>query len=219
MSDLIQQMKQNAARAALKYIEDDQILGIGSGSTISIFIAELANIKHKISGAVASSKATEELLKQYGIPVLDFNNVDTLPLYIDGTDAYNSLRQLVKGGCGYLVREKILAYASKKFICIADARKQPGILGDVPVPVEVVPMARSLVARELVRLGGRPEYRNNYITDNGNIILDIHGWQITQPIEFEAKLKQITGVIDSGIFAKRTADVIIIGNEDKVTQL
>ncbi len=219
MSNLIDQMKYNAAREALTYIEDDQILGVGSGSTTNIFIEQLATIKHKISGTIASSKETEILLKSFGLPVIDFNSVDNLPLYIDGTDAYNNLKQLVKGGWGFLTREKILAYASQKFICIADESKQASVLGTYPVPIEVIPMARSIVARALVKLGGHPEYRENYITDNGNIILDVHGWQISQPIELEERLKQITGVVDSGIFAKRTADVILIGGVDKVVTL
>lgn len=219
MPDLEQQMKTNAALAALRYIEDDQILGVGSGSTVSIFIDQLATIKHKIAGAVASSVATANQLKSYGIPVLDFNSVDKLPLYVDGTDAYNNLKQLVKGGGGYLTREKILAYASQKFICIADSSKQAGVLGATPLPVEVIPMARSIVARALVKLGGQPQYREHYTTENGNVILDVYGLEIQTPVEFEEKIKQITGVVDCGLFAKRSADIIIIGDANGATTL
>lgn len=213
MSDIVQTMKQNAALAALQYIEEDQIIGVGTGSTVNFFIAHLATIKHKIAGTVASSVATAKLLKSFAIPVLDFNTVNELPIYIDGADAYNTLKQLVKGAGGALTQEKILAYASKKFICLVDATKKISVLGEGPIPVEVIPMARSVVARELVKLGGKPEYRNNFITDNGNIILDVYGLTIQQPMELEHKIKQIIGVVESGLFATRGADVIIVGDE------
>ncbi len=219
MPDVKQQMKANAAIAALRYIEEDQIIGVGSGSTTNIFVEQLAAIKHKIAGTVASSIETADLLKSYGIPVLDFNSVDRLPIYIDGADAFNNLKQLIKGGCGYLTKEKILAYASAKFICIVDNSKKPSVLGTTPIPIEVIPMARSLIARTIVKLGGQPEYRKDYITENGNIILDVYGLEIQTPIEFEEKIKQITGVVECGIFAKRSADIIIIGDEKGATTL
>lgn len=212
-------MKLRAAQAALQYIADNQIIGIGTGSTVKIFIEQLATIKHKIAGAVASSIASEQQLEQLGIPVIEFNAIDRLPLYIDGADAYNSLKELVKGGGGALTREKILAYASEKFICLVDATKQPSVLGKFPVAVEVLPMARSQVARALVALGGQPRYREHFITDNGNIILDTYGWEISQPILLEQEINQIPGVVCNGIFAIRGADEIIIGDEHGVSIL
>lgn len=219
MPNLIEQMKLNAAKAALDFIEEDQVVGIGTGSTINIFIQELVAIKHKIAGAVSSSIATTKLLQSLSIPVLSFNSISDLPIYIDGADAYNSLKQLVKGSGGALTQEKILASASKKFICIVDASKKASVLGSDMIPVEVIPMARSYVAHALVKLGGQPEYRNNFITDNGNIILDVYGLQINEPLELEHKIKQIPGVVENGIFAARAADILIIGNETYVTNL
>lgn len=219
MSNDLYAMKLSAAKAALEYITEDQIIGVGTGSTVNIFIEQLATVKNKIAGAVASSESTASALKAHGIPVVDFNSVDVLPLYVDGADAYNTLKQLIKGGGGALTREKILAYASKKFVCIVDASKKPSVLGESAVPVEVIPMARSLVARELVKLGGQPQYRNNFTTDNGNIILDVFGLQITQPIELEHKIKQIIGVVESGIFATRSADVILVGEATAVKKI
>ncbi len=207
-------MKRNAAKMALKYIQEDQIVGIGTGSTVNFLIEELTSIKHKIAGTVSSSVETTKRLQAMQIPVLDFNVIDELPLYIDGADAYNELKQLVKGGGGALTKEKILAYASKQFICIVDATKQPSILGIFPVAVEVIPMARSYVARQITKLGGKPEYREHFITDNGNIILDVFGLEITQPIELETKLNQIPGVVCNGIFAIRKADVLIVGKDN-----
>jgi ribose 5-phosphate isomerase A len=207
-------MKRNAAKLALKYIHDDQIVGIGTGSTVNFLIEELAALKHKIAGAVSSSLETTKRLQAMQIQVLDFNAIDELPLYIDGADAYNELKQLVKGGGGALTREKILAYASKQFICMVDATKQPGVLGKFPIAIEVIPMARSHVARQITKLGGRPEYREHFTTDNGNIILDVFGWEIMQPIELETKLNQIPGVVCNGIFAVRPADVLIVGEEN-----
>lgn len=206
-------MKLNAAQAALKYVADNQVVGVGSGSTVKYFIEQLATMKDRIAGAVASSVATEQLLQGFKIPILDFNSIDELPIYIDGADAYNSVKELVKGGGGALTREKILAYASKKFICMVDASKQPSILGKFPIAIEVIPMARSSVARKLVALGGQPRYREHFVTDNGNIILDTYGWEITHPIELEEKINQIPGVIANGIFAVRAADEIIIGDQ------
>lgn len=219
MSDIMAHMKRNAAIAALKYIGEGQVVGIGSGSTVNIFIEQLATIKNKIAGTVSSSEASTQLLKANGIPVLDFNSLDELPLYVDGTDAFNNLKQLVKGAGGFFTREKILATAAKKFICITDAGKAEGILGDVPVPVEVIPMARSWVARALVSLGGQPQYRSDFITDNGNIILDVFGLAITQPQDMERKINQITGVVENGIFAQQPADIILVGEEHEVRVL
>lgn len=212
-------MKLNAAQTALKYIKDNQIVGVGTGSTVQIFIEQLATIKHKIAGAVASSTATANQLQELQIPILDFNSIAELPIYIDGADAYNNLKQLVKGGGGALTREKILAYASQEFICMVDASKQPSVLGKFPVAVEVLPIARSQVARTLVKLGGQPQYREHYVTDNGNIILDVYGWEIMQPIELEQKINQIPGVVSNGIFAVRGADVIIVGDQYGTTIL
>lgn len=217
MSQLL--MKTQAAKAALEYICDDIVLGIGTGSTINCLIELLPQIKYKIKAAVASSITTEKLLRAHDIDVVDFTTVDTLQLYIDGADSYNSLKQLIKGGGGALTREKILAYASKKFICLVDTTKQAEILGKFPVPLEVLPMARSYVAREIVKLGGHPALRQNFITDNGNIIIDVHHWEITQPIALETTLNNIPGVISCGIFAQRTADLIIIGHADKTTSI
>jgi len=213
----IDQMKLNAAKAALKYIKEDQIIGIGTGRTVKIFIEQLATIKHKIAGVVSSSVATTQQLTAMQIPIVDFNSVVDLPIYFDGADAYNSLKQLVKGGGGALTREKILAYASKTFICLVDASKKPSILGTFPVAVEVIPIARSQVARALVKLGGQPEYRENFFTDNGNIILDTYGWQISHPMELEQQINQIPGVVCNGIFAIRGADVIIVGENNDAT--
>lgn len=219
MADIERTMQLNVAKAALEYIKEDQIIGVGTGRTTNVFIEQLAAIKHKIAGTVASSLATAQLLKSFSIPVLDFTAIDELPIYFDGADAYNELKQLVKGGGGALTREKILAYASKQFICMVTANKKASVLGEGPVPVEVIPMARSVVARELVRLGGRPEYRQDYTTDNGNIILDVYDLHIDQPIELEHKLKQIVGVVESGLFASRSANSILIGTENGVTKL
>jgi ribose 5-phosphate isomerase A len=214
----IDTMKIAVAKAALKYVPANQIIGVGTGSTVNCFIDQLATIKGKIAGAVASSKATAERLHALQIPVIELNAVDELAIYIDGADAFNSLRQLVKGGGGALTREKILANASKQFICIVDSTKKADVLGNFPVPVEVIPMARSYVARELVKFGGQPEYREGFVTDNGNIILDVYGWQITEPIELEYKINHIAGVVCNGIFAARGADKILIGSADSVVE-
>lgn len=206
-------MKLNAAIAALKFIPENKIIGVGTGTTVNYFIEQLATIRNKISATVASSIASENLLKEYNIPVIDLNSAESIEVYVDGADAYNEAKQLIKGGGGALTREKIIAAASNKFVCIVDATKKPGVLGTkFPVPVEVIPMARSYVSREIVKLGGQPSYRDGFITDNGNTIIDVHGWEITQPIDLETKINQITGVVCNGIFAIRPADEIIIGN-------
>lgn len=213
----LSQMKQNAARAALDFIPDNCVLGVGTGSTTNFFIDLLPTIKAKINAAVSSSNDTTARLQALGIRILDLNAVDEVTVYVDGADAYNALKQLTKGGGGALTQEKIIAYASLKFICIVDATKKPSVLGTTfPIPIEVIPSARSHVAREIVKLGGQPEYRSNFITDNGNIILDVHNWEITTPLELENKLNQITGVVCNGIFAARPADKIIVGNETGV---
>lgn len=211
-------MKRNVAKAALQYVPPNQVIGVGTGSTVNYFIEELATIKNTVAGAVASSDETAKRLRELQIPVLDLNSVDSLSVYIDGADAFNSLRQLVKGGGGALTREKILANASTKFICIVDASKKADVLGKFPVAVEVIPMARSYVARQLVKLGGQPEYRDKFVTDNGNIILDVYGWHINQPIELENKINQIAGVVCNGIFAARGADKILIGSTEAVIE-
>ena len=204
------QMKQTVAIAAIEYIKPNSIIGVGTGSTIAYFIAALAKIKHQIEGAVASSIDTEKKLRAIGVPILSLNDVFPLPLYIDGADEVNKQLQMIKGGGGALTREKIIATTAQKFICIADSTKKVDLLGKFPVAVEVIPMARSYVAREIVKLGGSPVYRENFITDNGNIILDVWNLEILQPKEMEQKLNNITGVVDNGIFAARSADILLL---------
>lgn len=216
---LVDQMKKNAALAALKYIPDDKIIGVGTGSTVNFFIDALAKIKHRIEGTVASSISTEQRLKEHKIPVFDLNSTGELAVYIDGTDAFNNIKQLVKGGGGALTREKIVANASSEFICIVDESKQSNMLSSFPIPIEVIPMARSYVGREVLKLGGQPIYRENYITDNGNVILDVHNWEIDQPIEFEERINQIVGVVCHGLFAKRGADRVLVGQIDDVIEI
>lgn len=213
------ELKQAVAIAALDYIEEGMIVGVGTGSTVQFFITALAKMKDKIEGAVASSIATETQLKALGIPVLELNMVNELPIYIDGADACDPYRQLIKGGGGALTREKIVASASKRFVCIIDESKQMKVLADKPVPVEVIPMARSFVAREIVKLGGNPVYRQNFITDNGNIILDVHHWVIAEPIKLEQNLNNIPGIICNGIFADRRADLVLISHSQGITVL
>lgn len=203
-------MKQTVAIAAIEYIKPNSIIGVGTGSTIAYFIAALAKIKHQIEGAVASSIDTEKKLRAIGVPILSLNDVFPLPLYIDGADEVNKQLQMIKGGGGALTREKIIATTAQKFICIADSTKKVDLLGKFPVAVEVIPMARSYVAREIVKLGGSPVYRENFITDNGNIILDVWNLEILQPKEMEQKLNNITGVVDNGIFAARSADILLL---------
>lgn len=210
----IEKMKQNAAKAALDFIPDNCVLGVGTGSTANFLIDQLKAIKSKIDVAVSSSNDTTVRLQALGIRVLELNAVNEVSVYIDGADAYNDFKQLIKGRGGALTREKIIASASKNFICIIDASKQPGFVNTCPIPIEVIPMARSYVAREIVKLGGQPAYRQDYLTDNGNIILDIHNLEITKPLELESKFNQIAGVVCNGIFAARPADKIIIGTEN-----
>ena len=202
------EQKQAVAREAIKYVDDDAMVGIGTGSTANHFIDELAKIKHRIKGAVASSVATAERLKRHGIYVDELNNVADLPVYVDGADEVTEHGAMIKGGGGALTREKIVAAVARKFVCIADGSKLVGVLGKFPLPVEVIPMARSYVARELVRLGGHPEWRMGFTTDNGNVILDVHGLLITDPVALEAKIRSIVGVVTVGLFAARGADVM-----------
>ncbi len=208
-------MKQAVARAALDYIRGrlgaDSIVGVGTGSTANFFIDELAGIKHLFEAAVASSEVTAERLRAHGIPVYDLNAVAGLDMYVDGADEFDPGLGLIKGGGGALTREKIVAAAAKEFICIVDESKQVDYLGRFPLPVEVIPMARSLVARELVRLGGQPELREGFVTDNGNLILDVYNLEIREPRAFETELNNIVGVVTNGLFARRGADVVLMG--------
>ena len=211
-----EQKKRNAAKAAIEHINNNAVIGVGTGSTVNFFIEELAKNKGLIDGAVSSSVATENLLKQHNIPVVPLNSVIELPIYIDGADEATKNKHLIKGGGGALTREKIIAAASEQFVCIIDDTKLVPLLGSFHLPVEVVPMAQSYVAREITKLGGQPELRQNFTTDNGNVILDIHNMKIENPSEIENKLNQITGVVTNGLFAKRPADVLIIASDNEV---
>ena len=215
----MQDLKQAAAEAALQYVEDDCILGVGTGSTVNAFIDALVPMKHRVDACVASSVATAERLKSHGFQVIDLNVAGDIPLYIDGADEVNAHREMIKGGGGALTREKILASVAKEFICIVDASKQVKRLGAFPVAVEVLPMARSYAARQIVQLGGDPEYRDGFVTDNGNIIIDVHNLEIMTPISLEESLKGITGVVDCGIFAKRPADRVLVAHSDRIEEL
>ena len=211
--------KKAVALAALEYVESGMVIGVGTGSTANCFIDALAKIKGKLDGAVPSSNATAERLRKIGIPVLDLNATGDLPLYVDGTDEATKHLHLIKGGGGALTREKIVAAASQKFVCIADDSKLVGVLGRFPLPVEVIPMARSYVARQIVQLGGQPVLRENFKTDNGNIILDVHNLQILNPVELEEKLDHIAGVVTNGLFARRPADVLLLASDQGVKTL
>ena len=213
------EQKQLVAREAVKYVVADAYIGVGSGSTANYFIDELAKIRPRIKGAVASSIKTAERLKGHGIPVVELTSVDELPVYIDGADETTERGAMIKGGGGALTREKIVAAVAKKFVCIVDASKVVGVLGRFPLPVEVIPMARSHVAHELVKLGGQPKLRENFITDNGNLILDVEDLSILNPAELEAKINNIVGVVTNGLFARRGADVILIGTDGGVKTL
>ena len=208
--------KRNVAKAAIEYIKNSTIIGVGTGSTVNFFVEELAENKGLIEGAVSSSIATEKLLKDNNIPVVTLNSVTELSVYIDGADEATKNKHLIKGGGGALTREKIIAAASKEFICIIDDSKLVPLLGSFPLPVEVIPMAQSYVAREIVKIGGQPELRQDFQTDNGNIILDIHNLKIENPIELENQLNQITGVVTNGLFAKRSADTLLIAKDDGI---
>lgn len=207
------EMKKKAAWAALDYVNTDGVVGVGTGSTVNHFIDALATIKGRIEGAVSSSNASTQRLKDHGIEVFDLNEVGNIAVYVDGADESNHNLQLIKGGGGALTREKIIAAAAEKFVCIADESKLVDVLGKFPLPVEVIPMARSYVAREIVKLGGQPVYREGFITDNHNVILDVHGWDIMEPIKLEKTLNDIVGVVTNGLFAMRPADVLLLGSE------
>ncbi|HEC84669.1 MAG: ribose 5-phosphate isomerase A [Candidatus Parabeggiatoa sp. nov. 2] len=211
--------KQQVAKAALEHVVEDTIIGIGTGSTANYFVDALAAIKHKIEGAVASSNATAERLKSHGIPVLELNSVDEISVYIDGADESNRYLHLIKGGGGALTREKIVAAVSKRFVCIADDSKLVDILGKFPLPIEVIPMARSYVARQIVKMGGKPVWREGFTTDNGNVILDVHNLKIMEPVKLETQLNEITGVVTNGLFASRSADVLLLGSDKGVKVL
>ena len=208
------ELKQAVAKKAVEYVKGG-IIGVGTGSTANYFIDELAKVKSKIDGAVASSEATAQRLRAHGIEVFDLNSVDGMDIYVDGADEITEHMHMLKGGGGALTREKIVAACAKKFICICDASKLVPVLGKFPLPVEVLPMARSHVARELVKLGGQPELRN-FTTDNGNVILDVHGLTILDPVALEAQINQIVGVVTNGLFAKRGADVLLLAAADGV---
>ena len=211
--------KQQVAKKALEYVVEDTIIGIGTGSTANYFVDALATIKHKIEGTVASSNVTAERLKSHGIPVFELNGVNEISVYIDGADESNRYLHLIKGGGGALTREKIVAAASKRFVCIADDSKLVEVLGKFPLPIEVIPMARSYVARQLVKMGGKPVWRDGFITDNGNVILDVHNLQIIEPVKLETQINELTGVVTNGLFAARRADVLLLGSQDGVKVL
>jgi ribose 5-phosphate isomerase A len=213
------EMKKMVAEAALEYVEPGTIIGIGTGSTANHFIDFLAGIKGKIDGTVASSRASAERLAAHGIPVLDLNSAGELSVYIDGADESNHHLHLIKGGGGALTREKIVAACARKFVCIADDSKLVDVLGAFPLPIEVIPMARSMVARELVKRGGQPIYREGFTTDNGNDILDVHNMEIMEPVKLEQELNNIPGVVTVGLFAKRPADVLLLGTEDGIKKI
>lgn len=203
----------------MAFVEDDAVVGVGTGSTVAIFIEQLARVKGRISGAVSSSEATAALLRKNHIPVVQLNDVFEVSVYVDGADEATRHRTLIKGGGGALTREKIVAAASKKFVCIIDDSKLVDTLGRFPLPVEVIPMARSYVARQLARLGGQPEYRAGVTTDNGNLILDVHNLEILDPPKLEADINQIAGVVCNGIFACRPADLLLVGTDTSVQRI
>ena len=211
------ELKQAVAREALKYVVDDAVVGVGSGSTVNFFIDALAALKGRIEGAVAASEASAQRLRKHGIRVFELNSVDALPVYVDGADEITDHLHMIKGGGGALTREKIVAAVAKKFVCICDASKRVPVLGKFPLPVEVIPMARGHVGRELVRLGGQPVLRENYKTDNGNLILDCHNLNIADPPALEAELNNIAGVVTNGLFARRPADILLLGSAGGVT--
>lgn len=211
--------KKQAAEAALAYVKEDSVVGVGTGSTVNFFIDYLAHIKHKIDGAVSSSDATEALLRQHNIPVLNLNSVNNLPVYIDGADEASKYLHLLKGGGGALTKEKIIAAVSKQFVCIIDETKLVNVLGTFPLAIEVIPMAQSYIAREIVKLGGQPILRTDFTTDNGNIILDVHNLDILKPVALELELNKLAGVVSNGLFAQRPADVLLIASDNGVQTL
>lgn len=208
--------KKAAALAALEYVKQDSIVGVGTGSTVNFFIDALGSIKNRINGAVSSSEASTQRLKALGIEVFELNSVSDFDIYVDGADEITEHKHMIKGGGAALTREKIVAAVAKQFICIIDDSKQVPILGAFPLPVEVIPMARSYVAREIVKLGGDPVYRQGVITDNGNVILDVHNLKIMNPPELEKQLNNIVGVVTNGLFAERGADIVLVGSDSGV---
>lgn len=213
------QLKELVAREALKHVVEDAVVGVGSGSTVFKFIDALASMKNRIDGAVAASETSAERLKKHGIRVVDLNSVNELPVYIDGADEVTEHLHMIKGGGGALTREKITAAVARKFVCICDSSKLVPVLGKFPVPIEVIPMARSYVAREIVKIGGHPQLRQGFTTDNGNVILDCHGMTLLDPPKTESELNQIAGVVANGIFARRPADVLLLGETAGVRTL
>ena len=211
-------LKKQVAEAALRFVPEGEFIGVGTGSTANFFIDGLATMKDRIKGAVASSDATAARLQAHGIDVVSLNDVDRLPVYVDGADEVNRHREMIKGGGGALTREKIVAAVADQFICIVDGSKQVKRLGKFPLPVEVIPMARSHVARKLVALGGQPQSREGFVTDNGNLILDVHNLDILNPIELEEALNNIVGVVTNGLFAKRPANVVLVGDKGGVSE-
>lgn len=205
--------KRLAGKAAIRFVEDGSIVGVGTGSTVAFFIEALADLRDRIKGAVSSSEVSSLRLQKIGIEVLDLNAAGPLTLYVDGADEFDPHRQLIKGGGGALTREKIVAQASAKFVCIVDSSKQVDRLGKFPVPIEVIPMARSLVGREISKRGGTPVWRDGVVTDNGNWIIDVHGWRIADPKTLEAELNQLPGVVSVGLFARRPADIVLMGDQ------
>ncbi|MEP6485042.1 MAG: ribose-5-phosphate isomerase RpiA [Rudaea sp.] len=212
MSDPREEQKRLAAERALTYVQEGSVIGVGTGSTVAYFIQALGRKRDLVDAAVSSSEQSSARLKEHGIRVVDLNSVGALSLYVDGADECDAHKRLIKGGGAALTREKIIAAASKTFVCMIDAAKRVELLGKFPLPIEVIPMARGYVAREIVKRGGNPIWRDGVITDNGNIILDVHGWQMTDPVALEADLNQITGVVCVGLFAKRPADIVLIGD-------
>jgi ribose 5-phosphate isomerase A len=212
-------LKRAVAEAAIAHVPNDCIVGVGTGSTANHFIDALGKIRHKIRGAVASSEASAQRLRGHGIEVVSLNEAGTLPVYVDGADEITRHMHMVKGGGGALTREKIVAAASRKFVCVCDASKLVDVLGKFPLPIEVIPMAQSYVARQVVALGGQPVLREGFTTDNGNIILDVHGMSILNPVELETKLNNIAGVVTNGLFAVRPADVLLLGTANGVETL
>ena len=210
------ELKQAVAREAIKHVVDDAVIGVGTGSTANFFIEELARIKGRIAGAVASSDRSADRLKGHGIRLFELNSVNELPVYIDGADEITEHLAMIKGGGGALTREKIVAAAARKFVCIADESKLVPVLGKFPLPVEVIPMARAYVARQMVKLGGQPELRANFTTDNGNVVLDVRGLSILAPAELEATINNIAGVVTNGLFARRGADVLLLATKTGV---
>ena len=205
--------KRQAGEAAIRYVEDGAIVGVGTGSTVAFFIDALADLKDRIQGAVSSSEQSTAQLKRVGIPVLDLNATGKLTLYVDGADECDPHKRLIKGGGAALTREKIIAEASDQFVCIIDSSKLVNVLGKFPLPIEVIPMARSLVGREIVKRGGNPVWRDGVVTDNGNWVIDVHGWDITDPVALESDLNQIPGVVTVGLFARRAANVVLVGDK------